>query len=198
MDLNKCEITSAGNIRTPKCRLAFLFVHEPVLPYGETDEAKRAFFATPLFPAAADLTLLKDKVNEFIAANWVESERGSVKKPFRKTAERKSLAAYAGDFPVCVTVSAKPRFRPQVVGGDMQPINDPSQMYSGRWGLLALRPYKWTHKTGGTGVSLGLVHVQLLDHDEPMGGGRNDVEDDFTPIAGVASSTPTSTEGLFD
>jgi hypothetical protein len=198
MDLNACVKTSAGNIRTPKSKLAYVYLNEPTLPKGETDKDKAKYQVSVLFPKDANLDLMVAAVAECIAENLTEAQvkATKVRKPFLKTEEQPSLKEYAEDFPIMIRASAK--FKPQIVAADLSEINDSSQIYSGRWGMVSLRPYFWEHPTGGKGVSLGLTNVQLLDHDTPMAGGRVDAADDFTPIAGVASSTPTSTEGLFD
>jgi hypothetical protein len=198
MDLNACVKTSAGNIRTPKSKLAYVYLNEPTLPKGETDKDKAKYQVSVLFPKDANLDLMVAAVAECISENLTEAQvkATKVKKPFLKTEEQPSLKEYAEDFPIMIRASAK--FKPQIVAADLSEISDPAQIYSGRWGMVSLRPYFWEHPTGGKGVSLGLTNVQLLDHDTPMAGGRVDAADDFTPIAGVASSTPTSTEGLFD
>jgi len=199
MDLNTCIKTSAGNIRTPRSKLAYVYLNEPTLPKGETDPAKARYQVSVMFPKEADLSLMLTVVEECAAENLTEAQRKTtkVKKPFLKTEDSPSLKEHAEDFPVMIRASAK--FKPQIVGADLSEINDPSQVYSGRWGMVSLRPYFWEHPTGGKGVSLGLTNVQLLEHDTPMAGGRVDAADDFTPIAGAAiTGGATSTEGLFD
>jgi Protein of unknown function (DUF2815) len=68
---------------------------------------------------------------------------------------------------------------PQVVDAVRQPVTDEKQAYPGRWARLAVRAYPYDNKSKG--VSLALVHVQLLKHDERLAGppAAKDIFDDM-------------------
>jgi Protein of unknown function (DUF2815) len=70
---------------------------------------------------------------------------------------------------------------------------DASEVYGGRWCVATLRPYAYNAKQN-KGVALGLQRVQLLQHDDRIGGGRVYSSDglDSVDIAGV-----TTTDDLF-
>jgi hypothetical protein len=68
--------------------------------------------------------------------------------------------------------------RPGVVDASCQPILDPSEIYSGIWGRVAVDffPYSFAGKQG---VGCSLVNVQKLADGEPLGATRATAEDDF-------------------
>jgi len=67
--------------------------------------------------------------------------------------------------------SASEDFPPDIIGPDRQPILDNAEVYSGMYCRCSLRPYAWSHPTGGQGVSFGLGNVQKLADGEPFSGG---------------------------
>ena len=74
--------------------------------------------------------------------------------------------------------TASNKERPKVVDGALQDIIDPSEIYSGIWGRVAVDffPYNFAGKQG---VGCSLVNVQKLSDGEPLGAARASVEDDF-------------------
>ena len=74
--------------------------------------------------------------------------------------------------------SCKAERKPSVVDANCQPIIDPTEIYSGIWGRVAVDffPYNFAGKQG---VGCSLVNVQKLSDGEPLGGSRPSAEDDF-------------------
>lgn len=68
---------------------------------------------------------------------------------------------------------------PEVVNAIREKVTDPKEAYPGRWARLAVRPYPYDNKSKG--VSLALVHVQLLKHDTRLAGppAAKDIFDDM-------------------
>ena len=68
---------------------------------------------------------------------------------------------------------------PQVVDAVRQEVKDEKEVYPGRWARLAVRAYPYDNKSKG--VSLALVHVQLLRHDDRLAGppAAKDIFDDM-------------------
>lgn len=76
------------------------------------------------------------------------------------------------------TASCKPDRRPSIVDANLQEIIDPTEIYSGIWGRVAVDffPYNFAGKQG---VGCGLGNVQKLSDGEPLGAARPSAEDDF-------------------
>lgn len=185
-DLMKCRETESGNIHTPKGRMVFPALFKPQLPKGETDESKAKYQITLLFPEDADLTLLEEAIDEKMADEFkaADIKRGKIKTPFLDTADQERYAEYADDYPVMIRLNAN--FKPDVVTpngkGTVDEDDEADEVYGGRWARVSVRPFAWSHPTGGKGVSLGLQNVQLLDHDEPIAGGRVKGVNEFAPV----------------
>jgi hypothetical protein len=183
--LNVARRLESGNIVTPKGRMLYPALFRPVLPVNEKDEEKAKYQVTLLIPAGADTDAMKAAYRELVAENIPEAKRKTtkVKSPFLETADQPRFADMAEDFPVMIRCQAK--FKPDVVTpkGDRTISEDEEadEVYGGRWARLSVRPYFWKHPTGGCGVSFGLQNVQLLDHDEPIAGGRVKGVDEFEP-----------------
>ena len=193
IDFSKCRMSPAGNVITPKGRILYPALFKPTSPREEKDNPDKARYQISLLlPTAADLALLVKLVNEKIVDEWGEkwAEKYKVKKPFIRTEDQPKLRAYAEEFPVLIRTNSKDK--PGLVGPNGRPIEDENEVYSGRWGCLSLRAYTYDHATGGKGVSLGLVNVQLLDHDDVLAGARPKAEDEF---GAVEASKP---EDLFN
>lgn len=188
-----------SNYITPKGRMSYPSLFEPSLPKGETDQDKARYQVTLLIPKGADLSALLEGVQKTIDDNLNKEKQKTtkVKKPFIKTADQPRFAEYADEYPVMVRLAAK--FKPEVLRPDAKPETDDAQVYGGRWARASVNPYWYDHPTGGKGVSLGLQNVQLLDHDDAIGGGHVKASDQFdaVDVAG-AEGGQTSTEGLFD
>lgn len=184
MAKNAARATESGNIITPKGRMVYPAFFKPQLPPGEKDPEKARFQATLLIPADADISALEAKVNELVDENVPAGKRKTtkIKLPFLATEDSKSLAEYAEDYPHMIRCAAK--FAPDVVTpqGDrtIKEDEEADWVYGGRWARFSVRPYWWSHKTGGMGVSFGLQNVQLLQDDDPIAGSRVRGTDEFS------------------
>ena len=76
------------------------------------------------------------------------------------------------------TASCSQDRRPQVVDANCQPIIDPTEIYSGIWGRVAVDFYAYSVPQR-SGIGCGLCNVQKLADDEPLGAARPSAEDDF-------------------
>jgi hypothetical protein len=163
-----------GNIITPKGRMVYPSLFRPSLPPGEKDDEKARYNATLLIPKDADIKALEQAVEALIKENVPESKRKNVKRPFLATKDSNSLEEYADDYPIMIRCAAK--YAPDVVTPNAQRTfkeeEAADEVYGGRQARFSVRPYFWTHKTGGMGVSFGLQNAQMLEHDEAIAGGR--------------------------
>lgn len=177
--MKTCYETKAGTLVLPAGRLSYpnLFVARAM----EGEPADRAKFSTSvMLPPDADLSLAVKWVDKAATEKW-GSNIGKVKKPFIKHAEKIEDQELAAAFPVLIRMASGKM--PSIVFGNGEPCTIPDEVYPGRWARVSVRTFAWEHKTGGRGVSFGLSNVQLLDHDERIGGGRAKVEDEFEFIA---------------
>ena len=195
VDLNKGYVTKSGLIVTPKGRMIYPGVFTASVPKGETDKSKAAYQLTLLFPPAADLTLLTKAVADKIEETWGKGPyKFKIKRPFIKVEEQPRLAEFAEAYPVMIRAGNTQK--PAAVFANLSPVEDETEVYGGRWATMSVNVYTWDHPTGGRGVSFGLNHVMVLDHDEPMGGGRVRVEDAFEAVEGPGGA-PASADSMF-
>ena len=68
--------------------------------------------------------------------------------------------------------------KPGVVDKDLNPILDPTEVYSGCYGRASIVAFPYS-VNGSTGVSFALHNVQKLEDGEPLGG-KARAEDDFS------------------
>jgi hypothetical protein len=180
VDLNKCRVSKSGNIITPKGRLSFpqLFVAKKA-PGAD----KEKFGVSLLIPPTADLSLLVQAVKDCAKEKWGDKQPAKLKSPFLK-AEDYDREGYEKGW---ILIRPTSITKPGVVDATGANVVDESQVYPGRWASLSLRPFAYD-TNGNRGVSLGMQNVQLLDHDEPIGG-RARAEDEFEPVGDVAAAS---------
>lgn len=189
---DSCRVTKAGNIALARGRMIYPAVFEPSKPKGAPADQEAKYQVTVLLPKSANLDLLVKAVDDLIAESVPAATRktAKIKKPFIKTEDQPRFAEYAEEFPVMLRMSSKTK--PGVVNAQAQPVTDDSEVYGGRWASVSVRPYFYDHPTGGKGVSLGLQNIQLLEHDDPLGGGRVKAEDEFEAVGVAPGGTASS------
>lgn len=79
------------------------------------------------------------------------------------------------------TASAKADHVPFVVDAMVQPIIDPTQVYSGMWGNVSVSFFPYNN-AGKKGIGCGLNGLQKIRDDEPLGN-RVTAQDAFKPAA---------------
>lgn len=186
MSMNKAVVTQSGNIRTPRGRILYPALFQPRARKGEPPE-KAKYQCSLLIPKGSDISALKSAVEAVLKENFSEKVRSTVKikTPFLRTADQLRFAEYADDFPLMIRCNRHPTYgRPDVVGPTMQSIreeDEADEVYGGRWGRLSVDAFHYDLPEN-KGVSLGLQNVQLLDHADPIAGGRVKAENDFEPV----------------
>lgn len=93
----------------------------------------------------------------------------------------------------CWVFTASSRTRPSIVDRNMQPILDPTQLYSGIYANIGVTFFGY-NAPQNKGIGVALDNVQKVADGEPLGGARASAEDDFTalpqeepPFTGYAS-----------
>lgn len=79
------------------------------------------------------------------------------------------------------TAGCKADRPPFVVDGQVQPILDPTQIYSGMWGNISVTFFPYSN-AGKKGVGVGLNGVQKIRDDAPLGNTVT-AQDAFKPVA---------------
>jgi hypothetical protein len=170
-----------GDIHSPKGRLVW-----PALLEAKTNRkvpnSKPKFNTVLLIPKGADVSAI---VADIQAAAEAEHGKDWKKKklrlPLAQTKDEPRLVEFAEAFPYVLKPSANADFKPFVLGPNAKPFQgDASDIYSGRWAIIAGRA--WGYSTGSDGVGWNLNRVQLLDHDDPIANGRIDTSEGFEAI----------------
>ena len=179
-------------------RMVYASLYTATRPSKSETDPKRFHYATTLLvPDGFDLTALEDEVQRLFEENVPEKKRATTKwrNPIMKTSEAQSLASLADEYPTMLRANSKafqkdgkPRSAPGVVDHKGQPVPadaEADETYNGRWGRVSYNPYWYAGNDGLPGVSLGLVNVQLLWHDDPMAGGKVQASAEFEAVEGI-------------
>lgn len=89
-----------------------------------------------------------------------------------------------------ITASANVDHKPFVVDGSLNPIIDPRAMYSGVWANVCISFYAY-NSNGKKGIGCGLIGVQKIRDDEPLGSTVT-AESVFSAIPAAAPATPAT------
>lgn len=88
-----------------------------------------------------------------------------------------------------LTASAKADHPPFVVDAQVQPIIDPTQVYSGMWGNVSVSFFAYNN-AGKKGIGCGLNGLQKIRDDEPLSA-RVTAQDAFKPVTPAFGAAPT-------
>ncbi len=165
---------------TGKVRLSYVHVFEP---YSSKPEDEPKYSVTILIPKKDKATL--DKINVAIKA---AAEEGKVKKFGGRIPSNLSTTLHDGDEEADLErnpeyaghfyMAMNSKQRPGVVDADLNPVMDPTEVYSGCYARVSMGAFAF-NTNGNKGVSFGLNNVQKLEDGEPLGGVRAKPEDDF-------------------
>jgi hypothetical protein len=189
-ELKTGYVTEGGSIVTPEARISFVYLHEAQQPNKENGLREPKYSVVLLFPADADLTLLKNAAKEACIAKWGSDPQqwpAGMKSPFRDQGEKQ----FEGYEPGCKMIIPTSKFAPDIVGpsGKPIPLAERQSIYAGCWGRASVNAFDY--KTGdNVGVSFGLQNFQKLRDDEPLGG-RERAVSQFKPVAAPAGAAPS-------
>lgn len=187
---NPCLDLKDGNFRTTICRLSFPNVFARSKPIPPNTEGK--YGANLVFPAAADLSVLRAGAGECALAKWPKAaEMPKLKTPFKDQGEMTKYEGYeAGG--VFLTATADQN-KPRVFDARMLPITDEDRVYPGVWAIAIVRPFAYD-KGVNRGVSFGLQAVMIVADDKQLGGGGIDPQ---TAFGGVNIDAEVNPQGMF-
>lgn len=204
-EFKTCYAAKSGNIVTPKCRMSFPSLDEPTQGVDKNNPTKK-YRLSVLIPKDADITLLKQAAAAAAKERWGDKIPVKLISPFIKAEEcisNKTGQPYAGYEPGMIVIratSSEKQPRPDIVAPDGKTTIDPkdtSEVYAGRHCRVSLRAFAYpaagADQSIKPGIGFGLQNIQLLDHDEPLGGSRAKAEAEFESVADqVASGAPAS------
>ena len=178
------------HVVTGKVRFSYEHIMKPYANTSTDPSAEPKYSATVLVPKTDTTTMTR--INAAIAA---AKKRGMETKKYRDGTPLDKLPTpiYDGDGyradgytevgPECkgmwvFTASCAQDRKPGVVDAGGNPILDPTEIYSGIWGLVSVDffPYNFAGKQG---VGCSLCNVQKLADGEPLGASRPSAADDF-------------------
>jgi hypothetical protein len=177
--LNACFVSAkTGSLITCEGRLSYAqFLFEPN-PDAKTKKGDQKYTLSFLMPPGSDLTAAKKMANDAIVEQWpIEAKRPrGLKSPFLDAEEK-----MGDDWKGWTLIRTSTTRKPGVIlptGSDAKP----EDVYSGRWARLSLNAGTFD-VDGNRGVSFFLNNVQLLRHDDPIGGAAPKATSDFEPVA---------------
>lgn len=160
---------------TGKVLLSFLNVAKPVGVNG----GEPKYSVSVVIPKSDTKTL--DKIKAAIEAAKKEGTAklgkkipANLKTPLRDgDIDRPDDEAYVDSY----FVNANSRTKPGIVDRNLEPIIDPTEIYSGCYGRVSMVFYAY-NVNGNKGIAAGLQNIQKLEDGEPLGG-KSRPEDDF-------------------
>ena len=182
-----CSITSAGTLRLPAGRLSYPNLLTPRAMPGESEDSAK-YSTSIMLPDKVDMALALKAVNDLAVSKWGPDKLAKVRKPFLRHAEKADDKELTDNFPILIRLSSGPANPPTVMFANGERCSTPQEIYAGRWAVITVRPFTWSHPTGGNGVSFGLSNVLLLDHDDPIGSVRANAEAEFADLFVAADS----------
>jgi hypothetical protein len=165
-------------IRTPKFRMAF-----PNLITAQADASgKKSWSVAALFPVDADMTELRAEAKRIAEEKWGKNIPANLILPFAdgntkgKIDGNGQFKPYEGykdtivmNFKRAATTKNGENTPPTIVAANPKTVlSDPKEVYAGRWARAVVNGFAYEY-LGKKGVSFGLNHIQLLDHDTPLG-----------------------------
>lgn len=204
-DANPCTQLDNGNIRL-LARLAFVQALEPRMKDG----VDKGYGVVLLIPDLALIgsTALAPLQN---AAQAMFQEKAPLAltnadlmekyhQPFKKQGtwiDKKTGALYDGFVPGRYAISANSsKTKPPVVDQNGAPIIDKARIYSGCWGIVAVKA-GWINNTENQGPTFYLQSVMVVADDENLGGvGVSNPQQDFAGVKVDPSVSPAAAFGL--
>ena len=173
-------MANGRKIVTPVFRASFVYVFTP---RKNEQSGKDEYSIKMIFDKDADLSDLKAIIKEAIADKWGSNPPRGLKLPL-KDGNAGDTEKYPEDKDKFVANAKTTIAPPGVVNAHIQPITDPSEVYSGCYMRATLTAYAYD-KGGGKGVSFGLQNLMKVKDGEPLSS-RATAENDFAAFASEA------------
>ena len=160
-----------------------------------------------LIPKTVDIGALKELALEAAIEEHGEKAKqmltdGIIKSPFLDGDGKQGKSTQTGEphegFPghVFLRVTSGEDYRPKLLGPDLLPLTEQSQLKSGDYGFPVLNAFTWFNKENGHGITFGMSMFMKSRSGESLGGsgGPGPAEDYFTPIKDEGAA-PDETKG---
>lgn len=172
---------ATSEVFAPKGRMVYPTLLEPK-GIKDKPDSKPKFSVTLLIPKAANIDVIKKYLTaaalEKFGKDWTKKK---LLLPLLKTEDQEKLQDLAEAFPYILRCSATPAYPPYIYAPNAKQYEgDGTDIYSGRWAVACGKFYAYDNVSKG--VNFGLNKIQLLDHDEPVAGGRVATADGFDAI----------------
>lgn len=179
------KIQDPTRVVTGEVRLSYAHVWEPNSIQG----GKPKYSVSLIIPKTdkATISAIEQAIDAAIEAGVSKSggkrpNKAALKLPLRDGDVERDDDAYKD----AMFVNANSITPPQIVDGDVAPILDRAEIYSGCYARVSLSFYAF-NTNGNRGIACGLGNIQKLRDGEPLGGGRISAEDDFAAFSGTES-----------
>lgn len=172
------------SVVTGEVRLSFVHLFEP---YAADEDSDARYSCLVLIPKEDEKTYKRLKAAEKAAAEYGKDAKWGGKIPKFDSILRDADEEWddIDDTPEMKNhyyMWVKSSRRPGIVDRNVDPILDPTEVYSGIYARIAVRAFPYA-VSGNKGVSFGLNHVQKTRDGEPLGGVTR-AEDVFDAIEG--------------
>jgi len=172
------KVQNSTKVVTGKVRFSYVHVFEP---FAINADQEPKYSICLLIPKSDKETLQKieaavEAAKKIGVAKWGGKIPPNLKTPLRDgDVERPDQEEYAGMYFLNATTKQKPG----VVDAQLNPILDPTEVYSGCYGRASINFFAY-NRAGNKGIGCGLNHIQKLEDGDYLGG-RTRPEDDFEP-----------------
>lgn len=165
---------------TGTVRLSYCHVWEPHSVQG----GKEKYSVSIIIPKSDTKTI--EKIEKAVDAAIEEGigkfggkkpNKAALKLPLRDGDIEKDDEAYKDSY----FVNANSMTAPQIVDGNVEPILDRSEVYSGVYARVSISFYAF-NVNGNKGIACGLGNIQKIKDGEPLGGGKVSAANEFDSI----------------
>ena len=193
IDLTKSQKLNDHAYVTPKGRLSYA---QYLIDGSTNDQGIHRYNATLMFPPGSDFTALRKAMGP-IALKHCDGDKDAAKRaverrfldPMNPSGTGKPAEAI---FEGWTMLRLSGKTRPDFVApnGKVFSLEEAkNEVYSGRWARVTCNPY-WFKTGSNKGITLGLQNVQMLDHDENLGGGKPSADGQFGTVDGIEDTQP--------
>ncbi|MEY8414779.1 DUF2815 family protein [Tissierella praeacuta] len=167
-----------SKVITGKCLLSYVFVSKPkaAVAGGEEKYSLSAIIRKDDTATLEDIERAIEKATKEGVSRYGSKfgKSPNFRTPLRDgDTDKPDDPAYRNSY----FLNAKSKTKPGVVDKDVNPILDPSEIYSGCYGRVSMVAFPYS-VNGSTGISFALQNVQKLEDGNPLGG-KARAEDDF-------------------
>ena len=176
--------TNPAHIVLNNVRLSYVHLDKP---YAQQPGAEPKYSATILVPKTPDN---RSKIDAAIqaATQSAIAKHGQAfpANPITSVHDGDGLRPsdnqpYSDECHGCWVFTASSKQPVNVVDGNLQPILDPTQIYSGMYANVGITFFGYNNPSK-KGIGVSLDNVQKLRDGDPLGANRASVEDDFTTL----------------